>query len=90
MTPEKRALLEEKLEGREYKDAEAQSLMENIIKETLDALQVFFGDFFFLIFTLVRIWKWVHDSNILSTSNMARTEVKVRFLFFILKIVLMV
>ena len=45
MTPEKRALLEEKLEGREYKDAEAQSLMENIIKETLDALQVFFNDF---------------------------------------------
>jgi len=34
-----RALLDEKLEGREYKDAEAQTLMENIIKETLDALQ---------------------------------------------------
>ena len=38
--PNKRALLEEKLEGREYKDAEAQTLMEDIIKETLDSLQV--------------------------------------------------
>ena len=38
-----RALLEEKLEGKEFKDAEAPGLMEGIIKETLDALQVIFN-----------------------------------------------
>lgn len=35
-----RALLEEKLDGREYMDAEAQALMGDIVKETLDVLQV--------------------------------------------------
>ena len=35
-----RALLEEKLEGKEFKAADAPALMEGIIKETLDALQV--------------------------------------------------
>merc|ERR1711892_268845 len=34
-----RALLEEKLDGREYMDAEAQALMGDIVKETLDVLQ---------------------------------------------------
>merc|ERR1712189_78892 len=34
-----RALLEEKLEAREYKDADAPGLMQTIIKEVLDGLQ---------------------------------------------------